>query len=219
MQRTLDRLGFCPVAYCPAYVFRGYERMDAIRMAKIYVPFDLGDLHLIPEMQEMHDLVLRGFLDKRVGIQIDNFTREVSIFAGLNDSQLRTLSGTCLMRPYSAGDVIFRQGEIDRNLYMVLDGSVNIHVGGNDIKVGEVATGDIVGEIALIDNAPHSATAVAATDVRLIVLPHQDFEILIHRYPRIGMTVMRNIARSLGKKLKTMDKAASRMYGQYLVEM
>jgi CRP/FNR family transcriptional regulator len=71
--------------------------------------------------------------------------------------------------------------------------------------VGHVHPGDFLGEISLVAQKPHNATAVAATDIKLIALKHNDFETLISRYPRIGVKVMRNIAVSLGQKLDALD--------------
>jgi CRP-like cAMP-binding protein len=62
-----------------------------------------------------------------------------------------------------------------------------------------------LGEIALVSRQPYTATAVAATDVQLIALKYQDFENLINRYPRIGLRVMRNIAISVGEKLRLLN--------------
>jgi GNAT superfamily N-acetyltransferase len=211
IQRTLDQLDFSPVAYCPSAVFRGTERLDAVRMAKLYIPFDVGHVELIPPMKDIYDIVMRGFLDKRTGIQIDDFTRTVSIFKGLSDSQLRMLSGICRIVNYKNGDVIFTQDESNNNLYMILNGEVEVRMGDRMVPVGKVLPGDVLGEISLVEGMPHSATAVAVQDSRLINMPSHDFEVLIQRYPRIGMTVMRNIAHSLGEKLKTVDLAVSQL--------
>lgn len=212
IQRTLDQLGFCPVAYCPAYVFRETERLDVVRMAKLYIPFDVGHVQLIPEMAEIYDLVVRGFIEKRIGIQVDDFTRSVSIFKGLTDAQLRMLSGICKVVEYPAGAVVFAQDDMNRRLFMVLSGEVDICMGAEKVVVGRVLAGDVLGEIALVEGLPHSATAVAVQDTRLITLANQDFEALIQRYPRIGMTVMRNIALSLGRKLKLVDLTMAQLY-------
>jgi ribosomal protein S18 acetylase RimI-like enzyme len=212
IQRTLDQLGFSPAAYCPCYVFHGMERLDVIRMAKLYIPFEIGKIELIPEMEEIFSAVIPSFLAKRVGIQIDEFARSVSIFKGLIDAQLRSIAGICRVVHLDEGEVIFREGEINKNLYMLLKGEVNILVGPDHIPVGKVLAGDVLGEISLVEDAFHSATAVVARDSQFIMLAHEDFRALIHRYPRIGMTVMQNIARSLGSKLKNTDIAVSQLY-------
>ena len=86
IQRTQDQLGFVPAAYCPSYVFHGMERLDAIRMAKLYIPYEIGQIQLIPNVEEIFNLVVPGFISKRVGIKVDDFTRTVSIFKGLIDA-------------------------------------------------------------------------------------------------------------------------------------
>jgi CRP-like cAMP-binding protein len=67
-----------------------------------------------------------------------------------------------------------------------------------------VDAGDFLGEISLVANQPYNATAVAASDVQLVVLKQKDFEALIDRHPRIGVKVMRNIAISVGDKLSAL---------------
>jgi CRP/FNR family cyclic AMP-dependent transcriptional regulator len=212
IQRTLDQLGFCPAAYCPSYVFHGMERLDVIRMAKLYIPFEIGPIELIQPVEEIFNAVVPGFLAKRVGIQVDEFTRSVSIFKGLIDAQLRSISGICRVVNFDVGDVIFHEGDINRNLYMVLTGEVDILLGPERVLVGKVLAGDVLGEISLVGGSPHSATAVVARDSQFIVLTHEDFQNLLQRYPRIGMTVMQNIAKSLGEKLKTLDITVSQLY-------
>lgn len=212
IQRTLDQLGFSPAAYCPCYVFHGMERLDAIRMAKLYIPLEIGKVDLIPEMEDVYSAVIPSFLSKRVGIHLDEFARSVTIFKGLIDAQLRSISGICRVVNHRKGDVIFREGEINRNLYMLLKGEVIILLGPDAVQVGKVLAGDVLGEISLVQDSVHSATAVVARDSQFIVLAHEDFRTLIHKYPRIGMTVMHNIARSLGNKLKNTDITVSQLY-------
>jgi predicted N-acetyltransferase YhbS len=205
IQRTLDQLGFCPVAYCPSYVFHGMERLDAIRMAKLYVPYQLGRLQLIPQVEEIFNTIAPGFLSKRIGIRIDEFTRNVSIFKGLIDSQLRSISGICKVVNFWAGDIIFSEDEVHRNLYMLLSGEIEISVGPADVLVGKVMAGDVLGEISLVAGSPHSATARVSKDAQCIIVAHEDFESLTKKYPRIGLTIMQNIAHSLGDKLLQAD--------------
>lgn len=212
IQRTLEQLGFCPAAYCPSYVFRGMERLDAIRMVKLFVPFDLGPLTLMPEMEELRDVVVRGFMEKRIGVRLDQLARHVSLFDGLTEEQVRKLSRICTLRDVEAGEVIFREGDVDRCFYLVLDGDVDILAQDGTVHVGRVRMGGALGEISLVSGMPHSATAVMARAGQLVCLAHGDFEALTLRYPRIGMTVLNNVARSLGEKLKLTDDTVSALY-------
>ena len=70
---------------------------------------------------------------------------------------------------------------------------------------GKVMAGDVLGEISLVSGSPHSATARVSKDTQCIIVAHEDFETLTKKYPRIGLTIMQNIAHSLGDKLLQAD--------------
>lgn len=205
IQRTLSNLGFVPVAYCPSFVFHDVERLDTVKMAKLYVPLDIDDVQLTPASREIFELVRRGFEDKRLGISMNETTRHMAIFAGLEEGELSKIAGLCQVVERQAGDVILRAGETGDTFFMVMAGSLNIYVSEEATPVGQVRAGDFLGEIALVSRQSFTATAVAATNVKLVALKHQDFEHLIERYPRIGMQVMRNIAVSVGEKLRLLN--------------
>lgn len=208
IQRTLSNLGFVPVAYCPSFVFHEVERLDTLKMAKLYVPLDLDGLHLTDASREMFELVRKGFEDKRLGIAVNNTTRQMAIFAGLEDGELAHIAGLCRVRRVPAGEVILREGEKGNVSFMVMDGFIDIFANG--AKIGHVFAGDFLGEISLVSGRPYNATAVASNEVTLVQLHHDDFQNLIDRHPRIGLKVMRNIAISLGEKLSVLGGRYSR---------
>ncbi len=105
--------------------------------------------------------------------------------------------------------MILREGEHGQHFYMVQDGQLDILSNDHTTLIGHVYRGDFLGEISLVSAQPYTATAVAATDVKMVALTHQDFEALINRHPRIGMKVMRNIAISVGEKLRHLDNRYS----------
>lgn len=205
IQRTLSNLGFVPVAYCPSFVFHEVQRLDTVKMAKLYVPFDVEDVQLTDGSREIFDLVRRGFEEKRVGIAINDTTRQMAIFAGLEEGELTKIAGLCRVIDVPAGKTILRAGERGDTFYMVMNGRLTIIAPDGSGEVGQIEAGDFLGEIALVSHQPFTATAVAATDVTLIALKHEDFEHLINRHPRIGMRVMRNIAISVGEKLRLLN--------------
>ena len=205
IQRTLSNLGFVPVAYCPSFVFHEVERLDTVKMAKLYVPLNIDDVQLTAGSREIFDLVRAGFEEKRLGIEVNETTRHMAIFEGLEEGELTKIAGLCQMVTVKSGEVILRAGEMGSAFYMVKNGRLNIFAPDGETKIGQVLAGDFLGEISLVSQQPFTATAVAATDVQLIALNHQDFEHLINRYPRIGMRIMRNIAISVGEKLRQLN--------------
>ncbi|MEM7331219.1 MAG: GNAT family N-acetyltransferase [Chloroflexota bacterium] len=205
IQRTLSNLGFVPVAYCPSFVFYEVERLDTIKMAKLYVPYDVDNVQLTDRSREIFDLVRAGFEEKRIGISINETTQKMAIFEGLEEGELTKIAGLCRLIDVPQGETILRAGESGDTFFMVMNGRLDIIAPeGTDI-VGGIEQGDFLGEIALVSHQPFTATAVAATDVTLVALKHDDFEHLINRFPRIGMQVMRNIAISVGEKLRLLN--------------
>ncbi|RMH00220.1 MAG: GNAT family N-acetyltransferase [Chloroflexi bacterium] len=210
IQRTLSNLGFVPVAYCPSFVFHEVERLDTIKMAKLYVPLDIDNVALTDASRAVFELVRAGFEEKRLGIIVNETTRHMAIFQNLEEGELAKIAGLCQVTAFRKGETILRAGDEGEVFYMVMEGKIDIYAADGETIIGRVHEGDFLGEIALVAERPFTATAVAATNVKLIALKHQDFMNLIHKHPRIGMQVMRNIAISLGEKLRTIDEKFSK---------
>jgi CRP-like cAMP-binding protein len=99
------------------------------------------------------------------------------------------------VRTYKAGDVIFRQGDKAEELFVIQSGSVEIRLGSRLLDA--LPERSIFGEMALIDGAPRSATAIAATDVRLVPVGEKQFLLMVSRTPYFALNVMRALARRL----------------------
>ena len=96
------------------------------------------------------------------------------------------------LREFRAGDVIFRRGDAGQELFIVKSGTVELRIGS---KVLDTLTKhSIFGEMALIDFAPRSATAVALTDVTLVAVSDKQFTPLISS---VALSVMREMSRRL----------------------
>jgi CRP/FNR family transcriptional regulator, cyclic AMP receptor protein len=100
-----------------------------------------------------------------------------------------------------AGSVIFREGEAADQLFVIKSGEVRIQIGNRTIT--ELSAGDIFGEMALIDNEPRSATAVAMTDVELVPVSEKQFLFLVSQTPYFALKVMRVLARRLRATTRT----------------
>jgi CRP-like cAMP-binding protein len=96
---------------------------------------------------------------------------------------------------YGPGEILFTQGESADCMYLVLEGEVNLSVGGQALAT--VGEGDVLGEMALVDRAPRSALAECVGDVRLLPLDRDRFEQLIQARPEFARTVLRTMARRL----------------------
>jgi len=98
-------------------------------------------------------------------------------------------------RDFKAGDVIFRQGDPAQELFIIQSGEVEIRLGNRVLET--LPQYSIFGEMALIDNAPRSATAIAASDAKLVPVSEKQFLFLISNTPYFALNVMRIMARRL----------------------
>jgi CRP/FNR family transcriptional regulator, cyclic AMP receptor protein len=99
------------------------------------------------------------------------------------------------VREFKAGEVIFREGDPAQELFIIQTGQVEIRLGNR--LLGTLSDNNIFGEMALIDTAPRSATAVAASDVRLVPVGEKQFLFLVSRTPHFALNVMRVLAQRL----------------------
>jgi CRP/FNR family transcriptional regulator, cyclic AMP receptor protein len=98
-------------------------------------------------------------------------------------------------RDFKAGDVIFREGDPARDLFIVQSGEIEIRLGNRVLET--LSQYSIFGEMALIDAAPRSASAVAVSDAKLVLVSEKQFLFLISNTPYFALNVMRMMARRL----------------------
>lgn len=103
-------------------------------------------------------------------------------------------------REFKSGEVIFVQGDDARELFIVQSGEVEIRLGNRLLET--VSQYGIFGEMALIDDSPRSATALALTDVTLAPIKETQFLFLVQNTPFFALSVMRVLARRLRRQNK-----------------
>lgn len=104
-------------------------------------------------------------------------------------------SGIDEYQSFKAGAAIFREGELGRNMYIIAEGQVDIVL--NSCVIDTINAGGIIGELALIDDKPRSASAIAKTDCVLAPINREHFLILVQRTPLFALQVMRAITERL----------------------
>jgi CRP-like cAMP-binding protein len=105
-------------------------------------------------------------------------------------------------RSFKAGETIFNEGEEANELYVIKDGRVGIQAGNRLLDTLDAKT--IFGEMALVDDAPRSAAAIAMTDVTLVPVTEKQFLFLVSQTPFFALKVMRVLARRLRASNKSM---------------
>ena len=101
---------------------------------------------------------------------------------------------------FSVGDVIFQEGSTGRDLYVVLDGQVEIAKvnGGDKTVIVTLGKGEFFGEMAVIDGSSRSATAIAAApDTRVMRINHARFVYLVSQQPAFALMIMDALSKRL----------------------
>ncbi|MGH8580744.1 MAG: cyclic nucleotide-binding domain-containing protein [Gammaproteobacteria bacterium] len=99
---------------------------------------------------------------------------------------------------FAAGQVIFAIGEPGDGMYAVLKGEVDMMMGKRVLET--VKDGGIFGELALIDQSPRSAAAVAKPACRLARISEERFAFLVQQTPYVALQVMRVMAYRLRRE-------------------
>ena len=92
----------------------------------------------------------------------------------------------------ATGDSLFREGEKGEKMYVLLEGEMEILLG--DFVLETVGQGALVGEMALIDDSPRTASVVAKTPCRLAEIDRRRFHFLVQQTPHFATHVMKTLA-------------------------
>lgn len=104
-----------------------------------------------------------------------------------------------------AGEPIFREGEAGAVMYVLLDGMADVIVGDTLVELAQ--PGGLLGEMALVDMSPRSATVVARSDCRLIPIEAKQFDLLVRETPEFARHVMGVIAERLRRMNERLREA------------
>lgn len=130
--------------------------------------------------------------------------RAIHLFRGLEADQISQVQQIITTENYTTGDVIFEQGSPGDKMYIIGAGLVVVQVAGlkgnTQLYLG---IGQIVGEMALVDQGTRSATVIAANPQTTVYgIRGEDFEYLCAHDTHIGYVMMRNLAQDLSFKLR-----------------
>jgi CRP-like cAMP-binding protein len=118
------------------------------------------------------------------------------------DTSFGVLTGNNVeTRFFKAGTIIFHQGDAASEMFVIKSGEVRIQLGNR--ALAELKADSIFGEMALIDDEPRSASAVAITDVELVPVSEKQFLFMVGQTPYFALKVMRVLAQRLRATSKT----------------
>lgn len=154
------------------------------------------------------------------------FLKQSDIFYQFTQTQLELVANLCQQKSYKQGEIIFEENSSSKELYVIVQGEVDIVVdsglvtpkgSAEKIVIATLRRGQSFGEVALVDEGLRSATARARSkETRLLVIPRDKLIMLCETYPQLGYRLMYNLAADLAMKIRNTDLRVRErvLYGQ-----
>lgn len=134
--------------------------------------------------------------------------REIGLFGGLDDAVLEHFATTLPRLTLQPGDIVFREGDSGREIFVLLEGEMEVRKrsrDGHEVRLAVLGPGDWFGEMSLLDVQPRSASVRALAPSQLLVFRAQDLDALYRRDLKAYALIVMNIAREISRRLRIAD--------------
>jgi CRP/FNR family transcriptional regulator, cyclic AMP receptor protein len=131
--------------------------------------------------------------------------RRVPLFAMLTPSQAESVSEAVVKRRFKRGELVVEQGKKSNALFIILTGRCRVFTSdarGREVTLANLQPGDYIGEMSLIDNEPHSASALAEVQTDLLMLGRLEFARCLPENTSMAYAVMKGLV----QRLRTADR-------------
>jgi CRP/FNR family cyclic AMP-dependent transcriptional regulator len=119
----------------------------------------------------------------------------VPLFQGVKPKDLKKLASRMQERTFSEGETITAEGKSGVGFFVIEEGNATVSIDGQIVRT--LGPGDYLGEIALIDSGPRSATIVATTDLRCRGLTAWEFRPFVESHPEVAWPMLETLASRL----------------------
>ena len=138
--------------------------------------------------------------------------KKVPLFSTLTLEQLASIDRLMVTRHYVKGELVFRQGDVGAELYVIVDGEMRIYLdhAGTDVTLAKHGPGSVVGEMSVFDEEPRSASAQAITETTVRVLRRDRLHAIVNEHPEVLLEFIKNLSqrlRAMDEKLESTDSA------------
>ncbi|MCM8789835.1 MAG: patatin-like phospholipase family protein [Candidatus Omnitrophica bacterium] len=128
--------------------------------------------------------------------------KELPIFSGLSNRQLKIIKSRADIAEYRKGDIIYEEGSPASALYCLITGRVVVYTGrlADKTILEYLHRGKYFGMISLLTNEPHSVTAQALNDCQLLTIKKEDFDYILKKIPSLAIDLSKTLSRRLKRK-------------------
>jgi CRP/FNR family cyclic AMP-dependent transcriptional regulator len=141
---------------------------------------------------------------------------QVDVFRGLPKEALAGLAKMASARSFPAGSTLMRQGDVSESMFVILDGEVKVQrtdpLLADPLELAELGPGEIVGELAVLDGEPRSATVTARVPTNTLELTAPALAITVLQHPEVS----RALLMVLSRRLRSTDELAVQLLRKQL---
>lgn len=139
----------------------------------------------------------------------------VPLFAKLEERNLADLAQASSMSELAEGEVLFEEGDDAVDIMFVMSGSIRLTCDmgpGPDIVVGYLEKGDILGEMAVIDPAPRSASACAAQPAVVLHVPAEAFNAFLAQGHPVAQALLSGVRTMMTQRIRTLNERIAALF-------
>ena len=136
----------------------------------------------------------------------EHMTKEIQsmpLLAGLSKADIQDIQKICKLKEYPGGTALIKKGQKLDRLYLILTGSGEVRLKDRSIPFGKDS---LLGEVELVDPVPAVADVFLVSDCRLVEIEYAALDRLLRSRPKMGLTIMRNLASILSRKIQGMTQ-------------
>lgn len=138
--------------------------------------------------------------------------KRVPLFSTLTLEQLGSIDRLMVTRTYAKGEPIFTKGDVGSELFVVLEGEIRVHLDheGREVTMARIGPSMVLGEMAVFDEQPRSASAQASTDTTVRVLRRDKLRAVVHEHPEVLLEFIKNLTqriRVMNEQLQAQEMA------------
>jgi CRP-like cAMP-binding protein len=141
---------------------------------------------------------------------ITDLLKKTSLFSGLSEDALSALAQKASTRKLAKDDVLMRKGEAGDSLFLIHEGWVKIvteDAKGGELIINRCGPGETIGEMALLDRGPRSATVIALEDAEVLELKQDAFHDIMEKRPDVSLSIIRSYSNRLRFSTTYIEKA------------
>ena len=142
---------------------------------------------------------------------ISDFLLNTPLFDGLKTNEIENIAKHLSSIELSKDEILVKEGEKGNCVCFVVEGTLDVikqSLTGESVIITALHRGRSIGEMSVIDDFPRSATVKARTQVKLLILTREGFDLLLKENPQVGIKILKKISRLLSLNLR---KTSSRL--------